>query len=181
MLHPEILDLYFNSSNNNCEHEDEIKSYNNSLNFKSMDLFTLNLNSLQLVFFIDGYSNCNPLGDGRNLYKTTGVYFRIGNLPRQYQSVDYFTQLALLFYDSQLKYYGYDVIMKPLIEDLKILEETGIEIVYNDQNIVIKGTISYICSDNLAGNSIGGYIESFGSNVDCKYYLTIFLSHILIV
>ena len=71
--------------------------------------------------------------------------------------------------------------MKPLIEDLKILEETGIEIVYNDQNIVIKGTISYICSDNLAGNSIGGYIESFGSNVDCKYYLTIFLSHILIV
>jgi hypothetical protein len=27
----------------------------------------------------------NPLGDGRNLNKTTGVYFRIGNLPRQYQ------------------------------------------------------------------------------------------------
>ncbi len=172
LQHPEILDLYFNQTldrNFNAECHHEINSYDDSLNFKAFELFTLNLNSIQLVFFIDGYSNCNPLGDGRNLYKTTGVYFRIGNLPRQYQSVDYFTQLALLFYDSQLKYYGYDVIMKPLIDDLKTLESTGIAIIYNNETIVLKGTISYICSDNLAGNSVGGYIESFGSNVDCKY------------
>jgi hypothetical protein len=100
----------------------------------------------------------------------TTVYFRIGNLERQYQSVDYFTQLALICYDTQLKYYGYKNILAPLIEDLKTLETVGIPVTYRDEVVILKGTISYICQDNLAGNDIGGYITSFGCNVNCKYY-----------
>jgi len=123
---------------------------------------------LQLVFFIDGYSNCNPLGPARQAFKVTTIYFRIGNLDKQYLSADYFTQLALICYDKQLKYYGYSTILAPLLNDLKVLETEGIEVIYQDKKIILKGSISFICQDNLAGNEIGGYITSFGCNVDCK-------------
>jgi len=58
--------------------------------------------------------------------------------------------------------------MKPLLHDLKHLETIGITINYKGIERTLKGTISYICQDNQAGNSIGGFIESFGSNIDCK-------------
>ena len=60
-------------------------------------------------------------------------------------------------------------IMKPLIDDLKTLETEGVDVSYNGDNFKLKGTITYFCSDNLAGNGVGGYIESFGCNIDCKY------------
>jgi len=100
--------------------------------------------------------------------KVTTIYFRIGNLDKQYLSADYFTQLALICYDKQLKYYGYSTILAPLLNDLKVLETEGIEVIYQDKKIILKGSISFICQDNLAGNEIGGYITSFGCNVDCK-------------
>jgi hypothetical protein len=55
-----------------------------------------------------------------------------------------------------------------LLDDLKILENEGINVVYKARTINLKGTISYIAQDNLASNGIGGFIESFGSNVSCK-------------
>ena len=58
--------------------------------------------------------------------------------------------------------------MKPLLHELKHLETIGITINYKGIERTLKGTISYICQDNLAGNSIGGFIESFGSNIDCN-------------
>ena len=54
LQHPEILDLYIKSTtdkNKNFGSEFEINSYNDSLNFKSLDLFTVNMNSIQLVFY----------------------------------------------------------------------------------------------------------------------------------
>jgi hypothetical protein len=138
MQHPDIVDAYFKSIPNNFN-SNGIRSFYNSQVFKRnyIDLCHLTINGLQLVFFIDGYSNTNPLADARRNYKVTGVYFRIGNLPKQYQSVDYFTQLAILVYDSQLKYYGYDKIFKCLIDDLVILETEGINVNY-------KGIILYL-------------------------------------
>ena len=103
--------------------------------------------------------------------KVTTIYFRIGNLDKLYLSADYFTQLALICYDKQLKYYGYSTILAPLLNDLKVLETEGIEVIYQDKKIILKGSISFICQDNLAGNEIGGYITSFGCNVDCEFLI----------
>jgi len=171
LKHPDIVEAYFKNIPTHFD-DIEIKSYYNSQVFKTkyIDLLVLTINGIQLVFFIDGYSNTNPLADARRNYKTTGVYFRIGNLPKQYQSVDYFTQLAIIVYDSQLKYYGYDKIFKQLIDDLLILERKGLDVEYKGEIINLKGTISLIAQDNLAGNGIGGFVESFGSNMHCKSY-----------
>ena len=77
--------------------------------------------------------------------------------------------MPILFYDSQLKYYGSVVIFKCLLKDLKILETSGIDVCYNDQTINLKDTTSMICQDNLAENGTSGFIESFGCNMSFKY------------
>ena len=63
---------------------------------------------------------------------------------------------------------GYDKIFETLIKDLTVLENEGINVEYKSKLVNLKGTISFICQDNLAGNSIGGFVESFGCNVGCK-------------
>ena len=47
------------------------------------------------------------------------------------------------------------------MNDLKELETKGIIIKYNNENLTLKGTISFFPADNLAANGIGGYVESF--------------------
>ena len=55
----------------------------------------------------------------------------------------------------------YSKIHEPLINDFKILETQGIEIIYNDKKVDLKGTISFLSADNLAAKRIGGYVECF--------------------
>ena len=56
--------------------------------------------------------------------------------------------------------YGYDLILKELVDDLLILETDGIFI----NNEKIKGSVTYLVADSLGANSICGLIESFSSN-----------------
>ena len=98
--HQEIIEAYFKSIPTYLENNNLIRNFYDSNLFKKNDLFSLNINGIQLTFFIDGYSNTNPLADARHTYKVTGIYFRIGNLPKEYQSLDYATQLGILVYDT---------------------------------------------------------------------------------
>ena len=90
-----------------------------------------------------------------------GVYFSLGNLPEEYQSADYLTQLAIIFDSAMLKRYDYCDIFKPLLNDIKKLETDGLDIEYKGENINLKGTISFIISHSLAANGIGGFVKCF--------------------
>ena len=58
-------------------------------------------------------------------------------------------------------------IFEPLIKDLKILETSDIEI---NEKLRLKGAVSYFVADNLASNSIGGFVESFNQKVQyCRF------------
>jgi hypothetical protein len=86
-------------------------------------------------------------------------------LPLRFQSVDHATQLAILCFSDHVKKYGYSAIFKKLIEEITILETTGIMIEFNNQQINLRGTVSYVVADNLAANSFGGFVESFSCMV----------------
>ncbi len=74
------------------------------------------------------------------------------------------TQLLILIRKSYVNKFGYEKIIYPLKQDLLKLETDGIEISYNNQIIKLRGTISFLVSDNLAANSLAGLIESFGAD-----------------
>jgi hypothetical protein len=73
--------------------------------------------------------------------------------------------MALIVKRVHLTTHGYDLVFKPLIDDLKKLENEGIYVNFMGQLKNIKGTISFVISDNLAANSLAGLVESFGPNV----------------
>lgn len=159
----QLADIYFksNETKSNENNQNKIKSFNDSLNFAQNELFQKEKQSIQIVLFTDGYDTTNPLGDQRNTDRINATYFRIGNLDNCYQSINHLTQTSILCTHDQLKAFGYSKIHEPLINDLKILETEGIEIIYNDKKVNLKGTISFLPADNLAANGIGGYVECF--------------------
>lgn len=185
LSHPEIQRLYF-ESNQHFAHN-TVKSFKDTENFKNNQLYKNDPNSFQLVIYNDDFDTSNPLGDNRKENVINATYFRLGNIDSRHQSVDYFTQVILLCDSQHVKQYGYPKIFEPMINEIKLLETEGIDIVYNGHLVNLKGTISFISADNLAANGIGGFVESFQSKISefffllCinTHYISIYLSKIL--
>jgi len=156
---------------------DLIDSFEKSQKFKEWLRGGLDKNSVQIKLFIDAFTNV--LGDGRKKYKQQGVYYKINNFDKSLGSKNYYTQLAVLFDNELVAKYGYEIILKCLIDDIKILESEGIEVVVTyeqptEQNIEpkkinLKGSIIYVCADNLGANSVCGLIENFGTQTNGIY------------
>ena len=61
--------------------------------------------------------------------------------------------------------------MKPLINDLKILQSEGICFNFDGCEILFKGIIATISADNLASLQIGGFRQSYSSCKICRFCL----------
>lgn len=108
----------------------KIALFEDSDRFKNTSLFSLNKNAIQLKLFIDAFTTTNVLGDLKKNYKQQGGHYRLNNLDISLQSKDYFTQLAVLFDNQYVEKYGYMRLLKNLVNDIKILEKTGIQVGY---------------------------------------------------
>ena len=60
--------------------------------------------------------------------------------------------LTALFYTEDLKTYDFDETLKPLIDDLKILETKGIHLPFNEEPLF--GSVIQVTGDDLALNSL---------------------------
>lgn len=73
--------------------------------------------------------------------------------------------LAAVFYTQDLKTYGFEEIIKPLIDDLKILETKGIQLQFIVEPLF--GSVFQVTGDNLALNKlmaiVFAYFNSFHS------------------
>ena len=77
--------------------------------------------------------------------------------------------LALLCKAEHVRIYGYDCVLKPLIEDIKSLETVGVFV--EKLGYKVKGTTLFIAADNLAAHSLGGFQESFNVEKFCRFCL----------
>lgn len=59
---------------------------------------------------------------------------------------------------------------KPLISDIKVLETNGIKLPFLDEPLF--GTVIQVTGDNLALNSLLGFVESFSATHWCRFCLT---------
>jgi hypothetical protein len=80
--------------------------------------------------------------------------------------------LLAIFYDHQLERYGYNVLLRPIVEDFKKLE-AGVNMCINGKNEIIRGTLTAIVADNLACHSVAGLKAAFGHKVfrKCRFFL----------
>ena len=119
------------------------------------------------------FETANPLGSKKGIHKLGCIYFILRNLPPKYNSVLMNIHVVALFHSQDLKTYGLDLIddiLKPLVDDLKILETQGIEVPFSDSPLL--GSVIQVTGDNLGLHGLFGFVESFSATYYCRFCLT---------
>ena len=119
--------------------------------------FQMNNASLQIILYFDEFEVLNPLGSKRGKQKLAAVYLALGNLDVFERSDLKSIQLCLLCPVLDLKEFGLNKIFEPLVFYLKLLETEGIFV--EEAQTCIKGTVAYICADNLGSHQIGVFFR----------------------
>jgi hypothetical protein len=154
-----------------------LTDYNDGSYYQNNSFFNSSTMRIEILLFCDAFQGCNPLGTAKSKHKLHGLQFMVGNLDSKLRSqIDNILLLALIK-DVDVKEFGMNGILKPIISDLKKLETEGIEI----KNIGnIKGSILFICGDNLGSHQLGGFIENFSKPANncryCSYHSSALLS-----
>lgn len=117
--------------------------------------------------YVDDFEICNPLGTSRKKHKLCGVYWVLGNLPAGSHSTLTSIYLAVLCKSDDVKAYGYEKVLEPLLQDLSILEQHGVFISQLGQ--FVKGSVQCVIADNLGAYGIGGFVESFSGGSICRF------------
>lgn len=91
----------------------------------------------------------------------------LGNLHEGCQSSLSAINLAVLIKRSDVKCFGYDKVLEPLIDDLATLERHGLFI--EKLGKTVKVTVQCIVTDNLGAHSIAGFVEKFSGKYVCRF------------
>jgi len=110
----------------------------------------------------------NPLGSARKKHKLLAVYMTLADLYPHHRSTVDQLQLVLLCKEKDLKTFGWEKVLAPLIQDLQEIESEGVTIF---DYVVAKGSVVCVCGDNLGSHGIGGFFESFSCSHFCRYCL----------
>lgn len=171
-----LSSMFRNSELCNCfqkakPHQDGFyKDINDGVYFRNHSLFSQQEHALQIQLYYDDFETANPLGSKKGVHKLGCIYFILRNLPPKLNSVLMNIHLVALFHSEDLKKYGFDPILKPLVDDLKILETEGMQVPFSATPV--KGSVIQVTGDNLALHGLFGFVESFSANYCCRFCLT---------
>lgn len=124
---------------------------------------------ISLALYIDEFEVCNPLGTSRKIHKVVAVYWVILNLPSKFRSGLTSIQLGVLGKSVDVKKFGYDRFLEPLIKDLKHVEQNGVFVEALQRSVGAK--LFCVCADNLGAHGLAGFQESFTVDKFCRFCL----------
>ena len=123
--------------------------------------------AISLILYVDDFEICNPLGTSRIKHKICALYWILGNLPPGCHSSLSSIHLAALINSNDVKVYGYEKVLEPLITDLITLEQHGIFV--DKLGKTLKGALQCVVADNLGAHGIAGFVESFSGRYVCRF------------
>jgi hypothetical protein len=138
--------------------------------FKSHPIFSKHTKSFQILLYYDDVEICNPLGSKKSIHKLGIFYFTLANLRPKLRSKFTAIQLAIICKKSVIDEYSIDRVLRPLIEDIKKLEE-GYEFHIESSKETYYGTIALISADNPASSALGGFKEGSSAYRYCRHCL----------
>lgn len=135
--------------------------------FQKNELFKLHPNSLQIQMAMDEVEIANPIGSKATLYKLLIVYFSLANVPEKYRSKLSNINVLMICNSDDIKtnYTDINDVLRPIVRELKYLENTGIIV---NSNIRLFGTLTRLSADNLGYNQVLGLSESFNTSHFCR-------------
>ena len=148
---------------NNQEKDDRLRTYRDGKVFHRNRLLSSKQNSLQLILCHDDFETVNPLGNKVVKYKVSAFYFVLENILAKYRSRLNNINLLLLAPSALVQKYGYKEMLKPVLDDILTLENTGIEIKLDGQEHTFLLTVSMVVADNLAAHALGRFYCTFST------------------
>lgn len=136
--------------------------------FSNHEVFSSDTQALQIILYYDDCDLCNSAGSRVTKHKMALFYFTLGNFSNEIRSkLDAIFLLAVVK-TSHLKKYGFDEILKPLLEDLKKLaSEDGYFFTVENRAIPLRGAVSAFCGDTPAAQLAGGFKEGVSFAMKC--------------
>lgn len=143
--------------------------FTDGLKYKSSGFF--GRKTLNLFFYQDAAEVVvNAVGNATCRHKLECWYMVMGNLDPHLRNLTDNVQLVLLCKSKDFAYFGTDVILRRLVEDLKILEESGIIVNGAGYEERIYGSIFITMNDNLGAHQLSGLTENFSrSAFFCRF------------
>lgn len=142
-----------------------IRDYRDGQLYGNSDYFRMYPEAFCLVLYNDDIELANPLGSRAGVHKLTMFYVTL-------QGTDSSSLAAIhpviVAYASDVKLYGYDSILKPLVRDLKLLD-SGLKISIAGENVCIRARLVQLVGDNLAANQTIGLVQSFRADFFCRF------------
>ena len=117
----------------------------------------------------DEFEVVNPLGSKRTIHKLCAFYYTVGNLNSKYISKLKHIHLALMVRYSFVRQFGLNIILKPMLDDLKKLAHDGFTLNLGGIELTIRAALATISGDNLSAHMLGGFTMSFNSGRVCRY------------
>lgn len=125
--------------------------------FQNHQLFSKNPLALQITMFYDELELCNPLGTHVKWHKLAVFLFTLGNIEPKYRSSLRAIYLLIAATVPVIEKHGIDLVLDPLLKDLKILATEGINVVFNGIDRTLYSAVLVCLGDNLGSNTIGGF------------------------
>lgn len=121
---------------------------------------------LPLIIYYDEFETNNPLGGHAGVHKVGAAYFSLPCMPPEARSKLDNIFLTLLFLNKDREVYGNKATFRPLINELQILEKSGL-VIKEGIHIYIKCAL--VIGDNLGVHEICGFVKSFVANHPCRF------------
>jgi hypothetical protein len=150
---------------------DDISCYEDGTAYKDSSFFQRHSKALQIHLYLDEFTVVDPLSSKVLKNKLVFVYFTIGNLPLKFRTCLKHIHLVSIFLNLHVKLYGLNFLLKPIVDELKSLEQ-GVEIILHGKLEVLYGTLALFTADNLASHEVGGFKKGFARGKrKCRYCL----------
>ena len=138
--------------------------------YKQNPFFVRHQDAFLIHLFIDAFETVNVLGSHTTIHKLEGLYCILRNVPPKYLSKTSSIFLLGLWHVLDVKRYGYEKILEPIVKCLQILEtEEGLPGIVNGESVSLHGIVVACSADNLGAHSLFGYLESFSAIHPCRF------------
>ena len=168
LKHPSVLHQYKNPYPA-TESPELYTDFSDGSIYKDIQIFNRLQHCAKLILYQDSFEVVNPLGSSKKKHKIVGVYYTLGNLyPFNRSKIDPI-QLICLCKEVDYVKFGSNVVFRKLVDDLKELEENGIDI---GETEPLHAVVFAILGDNLGSHEIGGFTCNFSTTqYMCRYCL----------
>ncbi|XP_014214166.1 uncharacterized protein LOC106643519 [Copidosoma floridanum] len=141
--------------------------------YRENNFFKNNSKAIGIISYYNDICVANPLGSAANSQKPLMFYWTIANIYPEYRSsLNAFQLYAIVKTKLLKKSQALDVILESFVQEIEILQTTGIDVYVDGRIHNFKGLLLFCAGDTPASASLGGFKESVSAHRPCRTCVT---------